>query len=174
MPVLFQVPVLLILLGTEDPLFAGTVLLAMTIAMMVCGPISALIAARIGHRTTLVIAQLVGLSGLGSLVHFTPTFGDIAVIPSIAMLGVSVGMTMPLIQSAAISSVPSSRAGAATGGSGTARYIGGALGIATMTMVLASANDLSTHIELFYIYSVAVVAIIGISLTLPQALQAAE
>jgi sugar phosphate permease len=166
--VLFQVPILLIVLGQTDPLRAGTMLLAMTAAMMFSGFSSGFLIASLGTRATLIVAQTAGLAGSFSLMFLMPHYGEAAVMPSIALLGVSAGLVMPSVRATAVGCVSASLAGTASGSEGTARYIGGALGIACMSAVLATGDDLATHISVLYLYAAAVSLTLIIALTLPR------
>lgn len=172
--VMFHIPILLTALGVTDPLRAGTVLLAMTAWMMICGPASGNIAANFGNRNTLVFAQLIGAAGLFSLILTLPVYGEDAVAYCIALLGISVGLVMPLVQTTALAAVPISLAGAAAGAAGTARYIGGALGIACMSALLATGEDLRTHLQVLYLFSGTMMLMLLFVLSLPQKVKAFE
>ncbi|MHA3704215.1 MFS transporter [Jatrophihabitans sp. YIM 134969] len=89
-----------------------------------------------------VIAGGVLLIGLGSLLMALQLRGAAdwpALFAGLAVAGVGVGITLPVLNSAAMSTVPLHRGGMAAGAVNTARQLGLALGLAVLGTVLTSA-----------------------------------
>ena len=89
-----------------------------------------------------VIATGVGLVGVGSLVMAAQLGGTPhwpALVTGLVVTGVGVGVALPVLSSAAMSTVPLHRGGMAAGAVNTARQLGLALGLAVLGTVLTSA-----------------------------------
>ena len=137
---LFQVPILLIVIGIKGPLVAGTVLLGMTAAMMISGLASGFITNLVGQRQTLIGAQLFSIIRFVFLLQLKISPDKQMITAAIAFIGVGVGLTMPIIQTVAMSSVPIRQAGMAAGGMGMTRYLGGVVGISVMAFGISTAT----------------------------------
>ncbi|HIE86162.1 MAG TPA: MFS transporter [Gammaproteobacteria bacterium] len=164
---LFQVPILLIVMGIKGPLVAGTVLFGMTAAMMVSGLASGFITNLFGQRQTLIGAQLFSIIGFVLLLQLKTGPDKEMITAAIAFIGIGVDLTMPIIQTVAMSSLPVGQAGMAAGGMGVTRYLGGVLGISIMSLLLQAGDNLETHKLLFEIHIGIAIVIAGIALMLP-------
>jgi EmrB/QacA subfamily drug resistance transporter len=103
-----------------------------------------------GRSPRLVIGGGLLLIGIGSLVNgFTvgATSSWPALMAGFSLIGVGVGLVMPILASAAMSAVPPRRGGMAAGAVNTVRQLGYALGIAVLgTLFAGRAQDyLSGH-----------------------------
>ena len=111
-----------------------------------------LVSASVGRfvhgRPGLVIGAGMTLIGLGSLlVALLLQDGSSwpALIPGFVVIGVGVGLGMPVLTSAAMSAVPVQRGGMAAGAVNTARQLGYAIGIAVLGSVFAARAADSLH-----------------------------
>src|SRR6185437_14798602 len=90
---------------------------------------------------------LIGLGGLvgAAVVHGSASWP--ALIPGYVLIGVGVGMSTPILGSAAMSAVEVQRGGMAAGALNTARQLGFAFGIAALGSVFAARaqSSLSDH-----------------------------
>ena len=139
----------------------------MTAAMMISGLTSGFIANLIGQRQTLIGAQLFSVIGFVLLLQLETGTDKETVSAAIAFIGMGVGLTMPIIQSVAMMSVPIRRAGMAAGGMGMTRYLGGVVGISIMSLLLQAGDNLETHKLLFGIHIGITIIIASIALILP-------
>jgi MFS family permease len=98
--------------------------------------------ARIGTRTRLVIGLLLAGGGEMALTGLSDTTGWRALLPGLVIAGVGTGIANAALGRIAVESVPPSRAGMGSGANNTARYLGGATGVA---LVVSVASATGTH-----------------------------
>jgi EmrB/QacA subfamily drug resistance transporter len=103
---------------------------------------SARLAARFGARGTLVPGLILIVAGL-ALFGRMPVDGSFAadVLPAMVLLGAGAGTAFPALMSLAMSGVPLSDSGLASGLVNTAQQVGGALGLAVLATLSASRTD---------------------------------
>lgn len=126
-----------------SPTVAGAMFVPLAFGLVLCVPVSALLATRIGvHRTVsagmgLIAAGLVWVSFVGR--------GDAAwlLIPGLVLIGVGSALTTPLT-SAMLEVVPSAKAGVAAAVISAAREVSGVLGIALVGTVVAAREAAAT------------------------------
>jgi DHA2 family methylenomycin A resistance protein-like MFS transporter len=117
---------------------AGLELLPLFAPLAVLGPVSGRITARLGPRLPMTAGLLLGAAGSVCLLLVRPTSAYAVVVPVELGLGVGMGFLTAAVVSAAIASLPSDRAGFASGVNNTARQAVGALGIALYGAVVGS------------------------------------
>jgi MFS transporter, DHA2 family, multidrug resistance protein len=122
-----------------SPLHSGAQLLPLAIGQIIFSSRSSELVRRFGPR--LVITGGMALMA-ASFLYYTQAGANSPVLPLLVVLflqGMAVGMVMPPITTSLQDSVPRQRAGEASAISNTSRQVGGALGVAVIGAVLASA-----------------------------------
>jgi EmrB/QacA subfamily drug resistance transporter len=104
--------------------------------------LSAKIVMRFGIRGPLAVGMLLVAAGLG-LFALAPVGGDFVlhVLPGMIVLGLGVGIAFNPVLLAAMSDVPQSEAGLASGVVNTAFMMGGSLGLAVLASLAAARTD---------------------------------
>ena len=122
-----------------EPLIAGLFLLPMAVAMAASAPLAGrMIASRGSPRVPLVIAGLGIMIGGALLVGLTASSPTWYVVVSAMVFGVGMGWVNAPITNSAVSGMPRSQAGVASGIASTSRQVGTSLGVAIMGSVLAA------------------------------------
>jgi EmrB/QacA subfamily drug resistance transporter len=143
--------------------FAGTVIVTSNLAQWVVG--------RLGVRPTLALGLMLSAASVGLLtqlpVHGT-YFWDM--FPAFVLGGAGMGLSFVPVTIASLSGVARTDSGIASGLVNTSRQIGGAVGIAAVSAIAASAPGLDGLHETFYaMLGLLVVAAFGVALLLkPQ------
>jgi MFS family permease len=119
-------------------LYAGLHMLPMAVVMALGAVLSSRILARRGARLPMLVAG-VGLAG-GSVLSsgLTVSSATVPIIIAFAIFGIGAGMVNAPITYAAVSGMPVSQAGVASGIASTSRQIGSALGVAVTGSILAA------------------------------------
>jgi hypothetical protein len=81
-------------------------------------------------RHRLVLGLAVCLLGLLWLARLSPAAGWVQLLPGMIVTGLGTGLTNAALGQLAVSSAPAGRPGLGSGANNTARYLGGAAGIA--------------------------------------------
>jgi EmrB/QacA subfamily drug resistance transporter len=119
-------------------LYAGLHMLPMAVVMALGAVLSSRILARRGARLPMLAAG-VGLTAGGALsAGLTTSSATGAIIIAFAIFGVGAGMVNAPITYAAVSGMPVSQAGVASGIASTSRQVGAALGVAVTGSILAA------------------------------------
>jgi DHA2 family multidrug resistance protein-like MFS transporter len=131
-----------------SPLHSGAQLLPLAAGQIIFSSRSSEIMTRYGARTV-ITGGLVLLAA--SFIYYTQAGANSPVVPLLVVLflqGVAIGLVMPPVTSAIQASVPRHRAGEASAISNTSRQVGGALGVAVIGAVLASAyrSGINSHL----------------------------
>lgn len=122
-----------------SPFEAGVRLLPVALTIMVVAPNSARLAERIGTRNSMAIGLTVVATGLG-LYTLAGTDASYAVVLfPVVVMAVGMGLTIPPATSAIMSSLPLAKAGVGSAVNDTTRELGGALGVAVLGSIVASA-----------------------------------
>ena len=122
----------------------GRTLVAMTLAMVVASLSGGYVAERIGARTTAAIGA--SLAVLGMLAAATaPLTSPRDLLLPLSLLGFGLGLTTPPSQAAGLDAVPAQRSGMAAGISSTMRYLGGVVGVAIVSGLLATGDPLARY-----------------------------
>ncbi|MBS1678208.1 MAG: MFS transporter [Actinobacteria bacterium] len=114
-------------------------LLPMLVAMMGASGLAPKVSAGLGARTTTlagVAAAAIGLALMAALVSVDG--GYFAVLPGMVLIGLGMGLAMPLATHAITASLPADRQGVASALNDTTRELGSALGIALLGAVLTA------------------------------------
>jgi EmrB/QacA subfamily drug resistance transporter len=121
------------------PLEAGVRLLPVAFTLMLVAPNSARVAARIGTRNTMAIGLTVVAAGLALFTLAGTDASYASVLFPVMVLAFGMGMTIPPATSAIMSSLPLAKAGVGSAVNDTTRELGGALGVAILGSIVASA-----------------------------------
>jgi len=120
------------------PLEAGLFLVPMALVMACCAPVAGRVVATRGARLPLLIAGAWLTAGGVLLAFLTATSPTWYVLAACATFGVGAGWVNPPITNSAVSGMPRSQAGVASGIASTSRQVGSALGVAVTGSVLAA------------------------------------
>ena len=131
-------PFLQTVLGWSAVLSA-TAMLPMAAAMMPMSTIAPRIAARIGHRTTMLTGLGVATVGLSTLALMASVEGGyLSILPGLMILGLGMGLTMTPSTEAITATLPAEKQGVASALNDTSRELGGAVGVALLGSLLTS------------------------------------
>jgi EmrB/QacA subfamily drug resistance transporter len=120
------------------PLQAGLFLVPMALVMAASAPLCGRVIARNGTRLALVIAGT-GVTAGGALLAFlTPASPPWYVLASCVVLGIGMGWLNAPVTNSAVTGMPRSQAGVASGIASTSRQVGSSLGVAVTGSVLAA------------------------------------
>jgi len=118
---------------------AGVYMLPAAFAMAVCPPVAASVTAAIGSaRPPLLIGGLALMLSTNSMSHLTISSPDIRLLLTFGLFGVGMGMVNSQITVAAVSGMPLSQAGLASGIASASRQVGQALGVAVAGSLLTT------------------------------------
>jgi EmrB/QacA subfamily drug resistance transporter len=120
------------------PLIAGLFLLPMAAAMAVGAPLAGRMLARSGARAPLLIAGTGITTGGILLTQLTSSSAPGYLVLAFLVFGIGMGFVNAPITNSAVSGMPRSQAGVASGIASTSRQVGSSLGVAVMGSVLAA------------------------------------
>lgn len=126
-----------------SPIRAGLAFLPMTVLIGVGAAISSQLLGRLGPRPLLVTGTLLASTGLLIMsVRLEPNSSYLTVVlPSLALVAVGMGLAFVALTSAAVAGVPSQDAGIASALLNSGQQIGGALGLAILTVVSTARTE---------------------------------
>ncbi|MCK9794808.1 MFS transporter [Isoptericola sp. 4D.3] len=134
----FVLPMFFINLRGASALDAGLMLLPMSAVSIVSAPIGAVLVARLGTRTTGTLSLGLTAVGLLMLLNASATSAYPVLAVAFVVLAMGTGMTITAGAEAIVGSAPVHLAGVAGGFQSTCIQIGGALGTAVMSAVVAA------------------------------------
>jgi MFS transporter, DHA2 family, methylenomycin A resistance protein len=114
----------------RSALAAGLALLPLFAPLSVLAPVAGRLTARTGPRAPMAAGLLVAATGVALLALLHPHSAYLALVPSLLLWGIGLGVLTPAVVAAAMRAVPAERAGLASATNNTARQAGGAIGIA--------------------------------------------
>jgi EmrB/QacA subfamily drug resistance transporter len=155
--VLLAVPVFLTRVASWAPRDTGLVLAAMSVLMLVCGPLGGWLSDRVGRRTPALVGALLAAAGTLPLTLIAPSWSWPAYVGALAVIGAGVGLTNAPVQAAALQAVGAGEAGRAAGLFSTMRYAGSILGSAAMAAILADGSTVAPFRTLFAVLVIAAV-----------------
>jgi EmrB/QacA subfamily drug resistance transporter len=127
-----------------SPLAAGLATLPVTLLMLTLASRLGRVAARTGPRVPMTAGILLTGVGIGLLAFLQP--GDsyvIHVLPGVVVFGLGLALTVPPLTNTAVSSVPDSQAGIASGVNDAAARVAALLGVAITGLVFATVLRMS-------------------------------
>jgi predicted MFS family arabinose efflux permease len=144
-----------------SPAIAGVAWLSTTLTVFVAAMVGARIVARTGVRRLLITGLSLVAIGALWLARVPADAGYVTdLLPAFLLAGVGFGFCGPALQLGALSGVPRSDAGLASGLVETMREIGGAAGVAAVSTVLVTGSDLDSFHAAFTV--VGVLAFLGV------------
>ena len=166
---LFQLPIFFVDVRQVTEIEIAGALTAMTICMMLGGPMSAAVGRLIGIRYTAVLAACINIFGLYLYSDLGSALVPMDVIVPMALMGFGGGMAGPVVQAAGMLAIEKEKAGMAAGGLSTMRYFGGALGISVLSLRLGSESTttLEQHLSMIPYYSGALIIVLMATFLLP-------
>jgi EmrB/QacA subfamily drug resistance transporter len=119
-----------------DATRAGLLLLPGSVAMLVLGPVSGIVGARVGNKIPLTIGGLLTALGLGlmSVAHGT----QLEIIGFSALMSGGIGLAFAAMPNLIMEAVPPHQTGEATGFNALVRSVGASLGSQVSATVIAS------------------------------------
>jgi MFS family permease len=127
------------------PLGAGLRMLPWTATLFVFAPLGGRLVGRVGERRLVVgglLLQAFGMAWIAAIA--APDVGYMALVLPMILAGAGVSLAMPAAQNAVISAVAPAEIGKASGAFNMFRFLGGALGIASIVAVFDSVGSLSS------------------------------
>ena len=151
---LFQLPIFFVDVRQVAEIEIAGALTAMTLSMMLGGPMSAVAGRLIGIRYTAGLAACVNIFGLYLYSDLESALVPMDIIAPLALMGFAGGMAGPVVQAAGMLAIEKDKAGMAAGGLSTMRYLGGALGISILSLRLGaeSTTTLEQHLSVIPYY----------------------
>ena len=140
---------------------AGLLLAPNAVAMIIFGSLSGWFAHLFGTKTVLLIGSVACIPAMVFLAaaHSEPW----QVSTAMALYGVGVGLSFSAMSTIIVDSVPQDQTGAASGMTSNIRTLGGSIGTAAMTAILASAvSDGSPPTEAGYTAAFAILAVVAV------------
>jgi EmrB/QacA subfamily drug resistance transporter len=120
-------------------LHAGLHMLPAAATMAICPLLAAWLVAKRGLRVPLTVGGVALTLSMAAMSRLTASSGEVYLIAAFALFGIGLGMVDGQISHAAVSAMPSSQAGLASGIASASRQMGQALGVA-VSGALLSAN----------------------------------
>jgi EmrB/QacA subfamily drug resistance transporter len=121
-----------------SPLLAGAAALPAFAVMVLASPLTGRLVARRGPRLPIMIAGVLLMCGSGLLVFVEPRSSYLFLAVSYVLIGCGYGMVNPPVTTTAVSGMPLSQAGVASGVLGTVRQVGSTLGVAVLGSIVTS------------------------------------
>lgn len=125
----------------------GLVLSALTLGMIIMGPIGGRAGDERGRRLPATIGLTLAATAIVALLLGGPSIAPVVMVAALAVFGIGLGMTTPNLMSAALGSVPASRAGTAAGVLSMSRYVG-SLGTSLLVTGFVTADANGTRLVL--------------------------
>jgi MFS family permease len=147
----------------------GRTLTTMMVAMVLCSPLGARLADRIGPRATIAIGIVLSLVSMTRFAAITTMRVPSDAIPGLVLLGAGIGLAGAPTQVSAMNVVDPAQAGVAAGVFTTMRYMGGVFGMAILSLMLGvdAQADISRHALSIPCYAGALVLALVASRFLP-------
>jgi len=125
----------------------GIALSALTLGMIVMGPIGGRAGDERGRRLPATIGLIVASTAIFVLLLGGSSIAPVVMVAALAVFGVGLGVTTPNLMSAALGSVPAARAGAAAGVLSMSRYVG-SIGTSLLIAGFVTADANGTRVVL--------------------------
>jgi MFS transporter, DHA2 family, methylenomycin A resistance protein len=149
-----------------SPIKAGLAFLPLPVVLGLANLASGPLGARFGRAIPMAVGMLIAGLGYWLLSRLDANAGYTSIVPGIVVIPAGVGLAVPMMTSALLSTVPQSRSGIASGVLNTVRQAGGGIGIALFGALMASQGVHGIEIALVASAALlgcgAVVAVLGI------------
>lgn len=171
--ILFQLPIFFVDLRGVAEIQIASALTAMTLCMMIGGPLSGVAARYIGIRYTAMLAAMTNLLGLYLYSDLESALLPLDLLLPMALMGFAIGMASPVVQSAGMLAIEKEYAGMAAGGLSTMRYFGGTIGISMLSLQLRSTGGttLEQHLSVIPFYAGALLIVLAAAFLLPTSIK---
>ncbi len=169
---LFHLPHVLTALFDVDARGVGRLLVWLMATMVLMAPVSGRLSDRFGPRRVALLGGAVGTSAMFSM-FLIPLTAPRAIVPSLVLLGLGLGLSTAPAQAASLGAVPAEKSGMAAGLSATMRYLGGIAGVSLLSFFLSTSTDahvvLAEHRGSILAFSAALLLSACVALLLPTA-----
>jgi MFS transporter, DHA2 family, methylenomycin A resistance protein len=128
-----------------SPVAAGLAFLPLPVALGLANLAAGPIGRRLGLRLPMALGLLVGGAGCWLLRDLGSTTPYTSMLPGLVMIPAGLGLAVPLMTTALLSSVPRSRSGIASGALNTVRQAGGGIGVALFGALMAERGMLGVQ-----------------------------
>jgi len=148
--IIFSIPVFLQSVRQLDAFNTGLALLPLSISLLICAPLSAVISKFIAPKRLVQLGLLLDIIAMVIIQQsFSVTADAWTFAPGLALYGMGMGFVMAQVSNLALSAVPVSEAGEASGVNSTLRQIGSSFGSAIIgaAMLTALAGNITTGIQ---------------------------
>jgi MFS transporter, DHA2 family, methylenomycin A resistance protein len=109
---------------------AGLAFLPLTATFILSNIASGWLAGRVGSRVPMILGGLIGATGFALLVRLGSRSNFFDMLPGFVLIPGGMGLAVPAMTTAILSSVDRARSGTASAVLNTARQVGGAIGVA--------------------------------------------
>jgi DHA2 family methylenomycin A resistance protein-like MFS transporter len=137
---------------------AGVALLPEALAVLIASPLSGRLTGRIGPRLPMTAGMLLGALGFALLALAQPRTPFALLVAPMIAAGLGTSCTMPAATAAVLGAAPPDRGGVASGVLNASRQVGGAVGIALLGALVASAHQFATGMHAAMIVAAAAFA----------------
>jgi MFS transporter, DHA2 family, methylenomycin A resistance protein len=120
-----------------SPLAAGVAFLPLPFVLGIANVAAGPTGHRFGLRIPMAMGLLIGAVGYCPLAQLGPASRYITLLPGLMVIPLGVGLSVPLMTSALLASVPKERSGVASGVLNTVRQAGGGIGVALFGALMA-------------------------------------
>ena len=160
---LFVMTLFLQVIQRRPALAAGAEMAPMFALLVAVAPLGGRWTARAGPRTPAAIGLALGAAGLAGLTRIGAASGYAALLPSLALIGVCLGLLTPAVVSAAMAEVEPARAGLAASISNAARQTGGVIGIALLGTIAGDPAHPAAFVAGFHAAAVVAAALYALA-----------
>jgi MFS transporter, DHA2 family, methylenomycin A resistance protein len=132
-----------------SPIEAGFAFLPLPVVLGAANVAASPIGHRFGLRIPMTIGLLIGAVGYYLLAQLGPATQYLVLLPGLMVVPLGVGLSVPLMTSALLATVPSARSGTASGVLNTVRQAGGGVGVALFGALMANSGTSGIRLTLF-------------------------
>ena len=150
-----------------EPSQVGLMLAAMSVPMLLLGPVGGTASDRLGKRAPAVIGCVCAAVGVGSLALLTEHWSGVRLGLSLAAVGFGIGLSSAPVHTAALQAAPREQAGQAAGLFSTMRYLGSVIGSAGLAAILGSSANVGSFRTTFTLLLLAAAAAVFSASRLP-------
>jgi DHA2 family methylenomycin A resistance protein-like MFS transporter len=119
----------------------GFAFLPLTATFIVSNVITGWLTARVGSRPPMILGALIGLAGYAFLLRLDSSTSLASMMSAFVLIPGGMGLAVPAMTTAILSSVPRERSGTASAVLNTARQAGGAVGVAIFGALLGHTRE---------------------------------
>jgi DHA2 family methylenomycin A resistance protein-like MFS transporter len=143
-----------------SPLAFGVAFLPFPLVLLASNLAAGWLGGKIGARSLMVVGLLIAAVGYWLLHGLNVSTSYVAMLPGLLIIPLGIGLAVPAMTTALLSSVPRTRSGIASGVLNTVRQAGGAIGVALFGSLLA--QNAIQGIQMAFIISVVGVAAVAL------------